>query len=82
MLWQLCFGLQLFLTFDPGRGRHVLDLAVGHIGQAVQNIAQVSEGILVAAPATLDEGVNDGAALARIRFPDEEPVFLFMQSFP
>jgi hypothetical protein len=51
-------------------------LAVGHIGQASEHVTQVSKGIKAATPAAFNQGINDGAALARIRFTDEEPVFL------
>jgi hypothetical protein len=51
-------------------------LAVGHVGQASEHVTQVSKGIKAAPATTLDQGINDGTALARIRFTDEEPVFL------
>jgi hypothetical protein len=53
-----------------------VDLAVGHVGQASEHVTQVSKGIKAAPPAAFNQGINDGTALARIRFPDEEPVFL------
>ena len=49
---------------------------IRHVGQTREHVTQVSKGIEAASAATLNQGINDGAALARIRFTDEEPVFL------
>jgi hypothetical protein len=46
------------------------------MGQAPKHIAQIGIGVKAAPTATLDDGVDDGAALTRIGFSDEEPVFL------
>jgi len=62
------------LRFGPGRGCDFGDLLVGHVGQALEEFAQVGVGIDFPAAAALDERVDDGAALTRARFADEEPV--------
>ena len=51
-------------------------------GKPCEHIAQVSVRIDAAGAATLDDGVEDGAAFAGIGIAEEEPVFLFMRSFP
>jgi len=52
----------------------VLDLPVGHRGQPGKHVAQIGMGIDAAAAATLDNGVEDGAAFAGIGIAEEEPV--------
>ena len=44
----------------------MLDLPVGHRGKPGEHVAQVGVRIDAAAAATLDNGVEDGAALAGI----------------
>ena len=63
-------------------GSDVLDLPVGHEWEPCEYIAQVSVRIDAAGAATLDDGIEDGAAFAGIGIAEEEPVFLFMRSFP
>src|ERR1051326_7960569 len=46
------------------------------MGQARKHIAQIGIGVNTAPTATLDDGVDNGTALAGISFPNEEPVFL------
>src|SRR5258705_11889746 len=48
----------------PGLGSDVLDLPVGHEWEPCEYIAQVGVRIDAAGAATLDDGVEDGAALA------------------
>jgi hypothetical protein len=60
----------------------VLDLVVGQRGQFAQDLPQVGVGIESAPTAVFDDGVEDGSALARVCIADEEPVLLFMESFP
>ena len=60
----------------PGLGSDVLDLPVGHEWEPCEHIAQVGVRIDAAGAATLDDGVEDGAALAGIGIAEEEPVFL------
>ena len=57
----------------------MLDLPVSHRGEPGEHVAQVGVGIDAAAAATLDNGVEDGAALAGIGIAQEEPV-LFPKS--
>jgi len=66
----------------PGFGREVFDLPVGGQGQAGEDMEQISIRIESATAAALDDGVEDGAAFPGLGFPDEQPVFLFMESFP
>ena len=54
----------------------MLDLPVGHEWQPGEQVAQVGVRIDAARAATLDDGVEDGAALAGIGIAEEEPVFL------
>ena len=54
----------------------MLDLPVGHRGEPGEHVAQVGVGIDAAAAATLDNGVEDGAALAGIGIAQEQPVLL------
>ena len=57
----------------------MLDLPVGHRGEPGEDIAQVGVGIDAAAAATLDNSVEDGAALAGIGIAEKQPV-LFSKS--
>ncbi len=68
--------MQCPLLFGPCFRENFRDLAVGHVGQAREDFPQVLVRIKIAPPATLDERVNNGAALAGIRLADEEPVLL------
>ena len=54
----------------------MLDLPVGHRGKPGEHVAQVGVRIDAAAAATLDNGVEDGAALAGIGIAQEQPVLL------
>ena len=47
---------------------------VGHAREAGDDIAQVGVGVESPAPATFDDGINNGAAFARFGLADEEPV--------
>jgi hypothetical protein len=45
-----------------------------HPGQAREHVFEVSVRIKAAAAATLDDGVDNGAAIPGLRFSDEQPV--------
>jgi len=60
----------------PGFGREIFDLPVGHRRQAGEDVPEIGERIEAAPPAAFDDGVDDGAAVARLGFTDEEPVLL------
>jgi hypothetical protein len=62
----------------PGFGRQLVDLPIGGRRQACEDVAQVREGIEPTPSATLNYGVQDGAALAGFGLADEQPV-LFAQ---
>lgn len=47
-----------------------------HGGQALEHIAQIFPGLDAAPPTTHDHRVDDRAAPARFRVPDEQPVLL------
>jgi hypothetical protein len=64
------------IGISPGLGSDVLDLPVGHEWEPCEYIAQVSVRIDAARAATLDDGIEDGAAFAGIGIAEEEPVFL------
>lgn len=51
-------------------------MMVGHRGEAGEDVPEVGVGIKAAAAAALDDGVEDGAAVAGGVGTDEEPVFL------
>ena len=55
------------------------DLPVGHRGEPGEDVAQVGVGIDAAAAATLDNSVEDGAALAGVGIAEKQPV-LFSES--
>jgi REP element-mobilizing transposase RayT len=69
-------SVSAFGPLCPGFGRDVFDLPVGHRWESGQRIAQVAPGIQAAGAAGFDDRVKDGAALARVSFADEQPVFL------
>ena len=52
------------------------DLAGGHLRQAREHVAQVGLWVDAAAAAALDEGVEDGSAMAGLGLADEQPVLL------
>ena len=52
----------------------MLDLPVGHRCEPGEHVVQVGVRIDSAGAATLDDGVEDGAALAGIGIAEEEPV--------
>ena len=49
-------------------------MVIGGLGQTSEHVTQVGEGVEATAAATLDDGVEDGAALAGVVGPEEEPV--------
>ena len=49
---------------------------VGHGGETLEDVGEVGLGVVAVAAGALDQGVNDGAALAGGFAADEEPVFL------
>ena len=55
------------------------DLPVGHRGKPGEDVAQIGVGIDAAAAATLDNSVEDGAALAGVGIAEKQPV-LFAES--
>ncbi len=62
--------------FGSGFGRDFGDLAGGHLGKAGEHVAQVGQRIEVTAAAALDDGLEDGSALAGGGSSDEQPVLL------
>ena len=58
------------------------NVLVGERGQSAKDFAQVGVGINTLAAAVFDDGVEDRSALARVSSAYEEPVALFMESFP
>ncbi len=58
----------------PSFRREFFDLPVGGGGQAGEDVAQIGIRIEATLAATLDDGVEDGAAFAGLGFADEEPV--------
>jgi hypothetical protein len=74
--------LQRPLVLGPRYRKNGRDLVIRDVGQTREHVPQIGKGIKAATPAAFNQGINDGAALARIRFPDEEPVFLVMTSSP
>lgn len=60
----------------PGGRNDLGDLAVGHVGQARQDFAQVSIRFDAPAPAAFNDGVEDGAAIPGVGLADEQPVLL------
>jgi len=53
---------------------------IGHVGQAGEDVAEISKRVNTTPPAVFDNRINDGAALAGISIADEEPVFLAQRS--
>ena len=66
----------------PGFGGEVWDLPVGREGQPGQDVAQIGIRIESTTAARFNDGIEDGAAFPGLGFADEQPVFLFMGSFP
>jgi hypothetical protein len=66
----------------PDGGEQLSDLAAGHRGQPVEDVREVFLGIYSVPAATLDEGVNDGAAPTRIRVSDKEPAAFSDRGMP
>ena len=60
----------------PGIWRKIFDLCSGGGWQPREDVPKVLEGIDLPAAARFDDGVDQGAAVAGIGFPDEEPVLL------
>jgi hypothetical protein len=60
----------------------MLNLPVGHRGKPGEHVAQVGVGIDATAAATLDNGVEDGTALAGIGIAQEQPVLFSKGSWP
>jgi hypothetical protein len=54
-------------------GQELADLGDVHGRQAPEDVAEVCLGVKTAAPATDDQGVDQGTAPAGVRVPDEEP---------
>ena len=52
------------------------------MGESREHIAQVGIGVNAAPTATLDDGVDHGAALTGIRFAHKEPIFLADRRWP
>ena len=67
--------------FRPGLRGDVLNLPVGHRGKPCEHVAQIGVGIDAAAAATLNDGVENGAALAGIGIAEKQPVLAIMGSF-
>ena len=59
-----------------GWQQHAQVLLVGHGGKTLEDVGEVNFRVVAVAAGALDEGVNDGAALAGGFAADEEPVFL------
>ena len=57
------------------------DLLVGRGGQALQHVFEIGVGFHTVALAVFDQGVNDGATLARFFGAEEQPV-LFLCTVP
>ena len=64
------------MGFRPSFGCQILHLPVGRRWQAGEDVPQISEGIDATAAAVLNHRVDDGAALPRGGFADEQPVLL------
>jgi hypothetical protein len=73
---HLCGAPNRLTRFGPGFGSDLRDLVIGHVGQTRKHFAQIGIGVNTAPTTTLDDGVDDGAALAGISFSNKEPVFL------
>ena len=54
------------VRFGPGFGADFGDLAGGHLGKAGEHVAQVGQRIDAASAAALEDGVEDGSALAGV----------------
>jgi hypothetical protein len=73
MPWLFNFGSTSLASFDPLVREKFSDLIGGHGGEAPENVGEVFLRVDAVAAAALDEGVNDGAAPARLRMSNEEP---------
>ena len=62
--------------FGPGLGRDLVNLTVGHVRKAGEDITKVVPRVNLATAAALDNRVNDRAALASLCRADEKPVLL------
>jgi hypothetical protein len=60
----------------------VLDLPVGHGGKPGEHVAEIGIGIEAASAATLDDGVEDGAAVTGVGIAQEQPVLFSKGSWP
>ena len=80
MLWRLCSDRWelLLLLFGPGFRRDFVDLVVGHVREAGEDVPQIGIGVEAAAAAALNDRVNDGAVFPGPGLADKEPV-LFAQ---
>ena len=63
-----------------GPGFGLVNLPVGQVRKASEDIAQVGPRVKAAPSAAFDNRVNDRAALTSLRRSDEKPVLLFMPS--
>jgi hypothetical protein len=66
----------------PSFWNNVFDLTIGHRRQPCQNVMQIGVGFNAMTSAALDDRVKDCAAFTRIGIPEEQPILLFMESFP
>jgi hypothetical protein len=57
----------------PGFRRDVFDLPVGHVRQTSEHVTQIGVRVDATAPAAVDDRVDDGTALARVRLANEKP---------
>ena len=64
---EIMWAYELDSGLGPGGGRYLVDLPVGHVGQAAQHIPKAGIGVDAAAAAAFNERVKDGAAVARDR---------------
>src|SRR4051812_19370835 len=67
---------RLFLLgfLSPGRWDDLWHLLIGQVRQAGEHVAEGGVRFNPTAAATLDDGVNDCAALTGVGFADEQPV--------
>jgi hypothetical protein len=57
----------------PLAGQELMDLLIGHRGQAAQHVGQIFLGVNTPATATLDDGVDHRTAPPGVGMADEEP---------
>lgn len=59
--------------------QQIIDLLVGHAGEAVKHVFEIRKGFVAVASGAFDQGVEDGTAFAGVFSSDEEPI-LFAHS--